>query len=148
MRAVYLLSVFLHVIAAMTWIGGMVIFVAAVMPVLRQSKVEGLGGMFLPEFGRRFGQLSWTCFAILVPTGAINLWMRGVRPGDVVRPEWRETAFGQVVVIKLTLVALAVLLSLLHQQSAARPHARWLGRSLLVVGMAIVLAAVMLVRSL
>ena len=31
MRGLYLVSVWLHILAAMTWVGGMVIFVAAVM---------------------------------------------------------------------------------------------------------------------
>ena len=37
MRGVYLASVCLHVLAAMTWVGGMVIFVAAVMPYFRNQ---------------------------------------------------------------------------------------------------------------
>jgi uncharacterized membrane protein len=32
MRGIYLVSVWLHILAAMTWMGGMVLFVAAVMP--------------------------------------------------------------------------------------------------------------------
>ena len=40
MRVVYLASVWLHIVAAMTWIGGMVVFVAAVMPYFRQRPEE------------------------------------------------------------------------------------------------------------
>ena len=147
MRAFYLISVFLHVIAAMTWIGGMVILVVAVMPLLRQSQHKGIRRVFLPEFGRRFGRVSWVCLAILAPTGVINLWMRGVRPGDFFSPEWRSTGFGQLVLAKLSLVLLAVLFSALHQRAAASRHARWFGRSLLVIGVTIVAVAVLLVRA-
>ena len=147
MRAFYLTSVFLHIIAAMTWIGGMVIFVTAVMPAIRRGQGEGLRQVFLPEFGHRFRQVSWICLAVLVLTGVVNLWMRGVRPGDFLRPEWRSTPFGQLVLAKLSLVVIAVLFSVLHERGSASRHARWLGRSLLLVGVAIVAVAVLLVRA-
>ena len=92
--------------------------------------------------------MSWTCFAILAATGTFNLWARGVRLADFVRPEWHATAFGQIVMLKLTLVAAAVLLTILHERTAAAAWARWAGRALLLIGVAIVAAAVLLVRTL
>ena len=147
MRGVYLASVWLHVLAAMTWIGGMVVFVAAVMPYFRRQPAT-LKTEFLEWFGRRFRMVSWTCFAILVITGTFNLWARGVRLADLARPEWHATAFGQIVVLKLTLVAAAVLLTILHERTAAAAWTRWVGRGLLLAGVAIVAAAVVLVRTL
>ena len=147
MREVYLASVWLHVLAAMTWIGGMVVFVAAVMPYFRRQP-EAVKTAFLEWFGRRFRIVSWTCFVILAVTGTFNLWARGVRFADFVRPEWHATAFGQIVMLKLTLVAAAVLLTILHERTAAAAWARWAGRGLLLAGVAIVAAAVVLVRTL
>ena len=147
MRGVYLASVWLHVLAAMTWIGGMVVFVAAVMPYFRRQP-EAVKTAFLEWFGSRFRIVSWTCFVILAVTGTFNLWARGVRLADFVRPEWHATAFGQVVMLKLTLVAAAVLLTILHERTAAAAWARWAGRGLLLAGVAIVAAAVVLVRTL
>lgn len=147
MRGVYLASVWLHVLAAMAWIGGMVVFVAAVMPYFRRQP-EAVKTAFLEWFGRRFRTVSWTCFTILAVTGTFNLWARGVRLADFVRPEWHATAFGQVVMLKLTLVAAAVLLTILHERTAAAAWARWAGRGLLLAGVAIVAAAVVLVRTL
>jgi uncharacterized membrane protein len=146
MRGVYLASVSLHVLAAMTWVGGMVIFVAAVMPYFRHQD-DQTREAFLQWFGPRFRALSWTCFAVLAVTGFFNLWMRGVRPEDFLRAEWRGTSFGHLVLVKLALVALAVATTALHERPASRAHARWLGRSLLVLGLAIVAVAVMLVRA-
>lgn len=146
MRGVYLASVWLHVLAAMTWIGGMVVFVAAVMPYFRRQPTT-LKTEFLEWFGRRFRVVSWTCFALLVVTGTFNLWARGVRLADFARPEWHATAFGQIVLLKLTLVAVAVLFTIFHERTANAAWARWVGRGLLLVGLAIVGAAVMLVRT-
>jgi putative copper export protein len=146
MRAVYLASVCLHILAAATWIGGMVVFAAALMPYLRNQD-EQVRRAFVHAFGHRFQAISWTCFAILAVTGVFNLWARGVRPGDLLRPEWRATPFGQLVLVKVALVTLAVTLTALHERTAARTSARWLGRGLLVVGLVIVAVAVMLVRT-
>ena len=146
MRGLYLASVCLHVLAAMTWVGGMVIFVAAVMPYFRNQDDKAREA-FLQWFGARFRTLSWSCFAILAVTGFFNLWMRGVRIEDFLRAEWRGTAFGHLVLVKLALVVLAVAIAALHERPATRRQARWLGRSLLLFGLAIVAVAVMLVRA-
>jgi uncharacterized membrane protein len=147
MRGAYLASVWLHVLAAMTWIGGMVVFVVVVMPYFRRQP-EAVKTAFLSWFGPRFRAVSWTCFAILASTGTFNLWARGVRVADFMRPEWHATPFGQLVLLKLTLVGVAVLLTIVHDRTASAASARLMGRSLLLVGLAIVAAAVMLVRTL
>lgn len=146
MRGLYLASVWLHILAAMTWMGGMVIFVAAVMPYLRQ-RPEDERARFLDWFGARFRAVSWWCFGILIASGTFNLWSRGVRFGDVLRPEWRATTFGSLALIKLTLVAIAIAVSVAHERITAKSWARWMGRALLLIGLAIVGVAVLLVRA-
>ena len=147
MRGLYLVSVWLHILAAMTWAGGMVIFVAAVMPLLRRQD-PAVRAASIAWFGRRFRAVSWLCFGVLAVTGLLNLWVRGVRLDDVWRPEWRATTFGQLILAKLALVALAAAISVAHERLATPGLARWFGRSLLILGLAIVGLAVMLVRAL
>jgi len=147
MRGVYLASVWLHILAAMTWVGGMLVFVSAVMPYFRRQP-EAARAAFLEWFGPRFRTVSWICFAILAVTGTFNLWARGVRLDDFLRPEWRSTAFGHLVIVKLGLVVLAIAVSVAHELTATRRHARLMGRALLVIGVAVVAAAVMMVRAL
>lgn len=147
MRGIYLVSVWLHILAAMTWMGGMVVFVAAVMPYFR-ARPEDERARFLEWFGARFRIVSWWCFGILIATGSFNLWARGVRFDDLFRAEWHTTTFGRLAVIKLTLVAMAIAISAAHERITAKHWARWMGRSLLLVGCAIVAVAVMLVRAL
>lgn len=146
MRGVYLASVWLHIIAAMTWVGGMVAFVALVMPYFRRQP-EATKEHFLNWFGPRFESVSWICLAVLVTTGTFNLWARGVQPFDFLRPEWRATAFAQLLMLKLGLVAVAIVITCVHGRTATRGQARWLGRALLVAGLAIAALAVMLVRA-
>lgn len=146
-RGIYLASVWVHILAAMTWAGGMVAFVALVMPYFRRQP-EATREDFLKWFGPRFETVSWICLAVLVATGTFNLWARGVQPSDFLRPEWRATAFARLLMLKLGLVALAVVITAVHGRTATHGQARWLGRALLIVGLAIILAAVMLVRAL
>ena len=146
MRGVYLASVCLHVLAAATWIGGMVVFVTALMPYFRNQD-ERVRAAFVDAFGRRFRVITWVCFGVLAVTGTFNLWARGVLPGDLLRPEWRATSFGQLLLAKLAVVTIAVTLTALHERTASRQFARWLGRGLLLVGVVIVVVAVMLVRA-
>ena len=146
MRGIYLVSVWLHILAAMTWMGGMVLFVAAVMPYFR-GRPDDERTRFLDWFGARFRILSAWCFATLLATGSFNLSMRGVRLGDLIRAEWHATPFGRLAMIKLTLVAIAIIVSAAHERIGSRRAARWMGRSLLLLGLAIVAIAVLLVRA-
>lgn len=145
MRWLYLTSVCLHIFAGMTWIGGMVFFVVAVMPWARRLDEQNRRA-FLGAFGRRFRAVAWTCYGVLALTGLFNLWIRGVRPSDILQSDWRSSLFGQVVIVKLVLFLLAVLVTTLHEHVVARWQARWLGRLSLALGVAIVVVAVILVR--
>ena len=147
MRGIYLASVWLHILAAMTWTGSMVAFVVLVMPYFRRQP-ERERADFLAWFGPRFERVSLICLAILVATGTFNLWVRGVHPSDFMRPEWRATSFGQILQWKLALVAIVTVLSVTHARMESRAQARWFGRALLVFGLAIVALAVNLVRAL
>jgi uncharacterized membrane protein len=146
MRGLYLASVWLHVLAAMTWIGGMVVFVVAVMPYFR-VRPGAEKSAFLDWFGPRFRATAWVCFAVLAVTGTFNLWARGVRINDLVRSEWWSTGFGRAFGVKLLLVLIAMAITVSHERTTPA-RARLLGRALVVVGVAIVGAAIALVRAL
>lgn len=113
MYGLYLVSVWLHILAAATWIGGMLFVVVVVVPWLRRGD-RAQAATFLRETGVRFRNLGWVCFAILVATGTFNLWIRGVRPGDFLRPEWRASGFGRAVALKLLSFAAVLAVSAVH----------------------------------
>lgn len=144
MRGLYLASVWLHILAAMTWMGGMVLFVAGVMPYFRH-RPEAEKAAFLESFAPRWRAVSQTAFGVLVVTGAFNLWARGVNVSDLFRASWWTTPFAHALGGKLALVLIAAVLTVSHERMTAA-RARWAGRLLLLVGLAIVAMAVMMIR--
>jgi putative copper export protein len=58
---------FLHVLAATIWVGGQ-LTLAALVPVLRR-----LGAEIPRAAARRFNQVAWPAFAVLIITGAWNI---------------------------------------------------------------------------
>lgn len=112
MRAFYFLSVWLHILAATIWIGGMYFLILVVVPWLRSGAREP--GVFLRETAGRFRTVAWICFATLFVTGTFNLWIRGVRPGDFASAEWLASAFGSAVAVKVAVFVAVLLLSARH----------------------------------
>jgi len=166
MYGLYLVSVWLHVLAATTWVGGMFFLVLVVVPWLRRGD-RASAAVCLGETGARFRVVGWACFAVVLVTGSFNLWMRGVRLGDFVRPEWLASPFGSVVLVKLGVFALVLAASAVHDfvvgpratallvWESTSPRARrlrrsasLLGRATLVLALLLVGAGVVLVRGL
>lgn len=113
MRTLYLISVWLHILAATAWVGGIIFLVLVLVPWLRRGP-RARAAELLRETGLRFRSVGWACFAVLVVTGSFNLWMRGVRPTDFVNPEWLASPFGRAVIYKLGAFALVLTISVVH----------------------------------
>ena len=113
MGVLYLFSVWLHILAATTWLGGMLFLVLVIVPALRRGD-RTTAAALMRDSGRRFRTVGWTCFGLLVCTGAANLWFRGVRFSHLFDPAWRATSFGGVLWAKLVVFALVLLLSAVH----------------------------------
>jgi len=164
MFAVYLLSVWLHILAAVTCIGGMFFLALVVVPWLRRG-ARAQAATVLRETGARFRAVGWTCFAVLLATGLFNLWFRGVHAADFARADWRASPFGRAVTVKLSAFALVVAISAVHDFAigpraaaavesdpnapAAERLRRWasrLGRANALLALVLVGAAVVIVR--
>jgi len=113
MQALYVVSVWLHILAAVTWIGGMFFLVLVVVPWLRKGD-RAKAAAFLRETGVRFRDVGWTCFAILLVTGTFNLWARGVRLHHLIDPAWITSPFGSAVAWKFGLFIVVVAVSAWH----------------------------------
>jgi uncharacterized membrane protein len=116
MRLLYLVSVWLHIIAATIWIGGLFFIVLVVVPWLRQGgrSHSANTGRFLMETGTRFRFVGWACFCALATTGGFNLWVRGVGPGELTSLAWWTTPFGTAVGLKLLAFSLVLVASFAH----------------------------------
>jgi copper resistance protein D len=64
---------FLHVAAAITWIGGMLFIALVVVPVTRGLEDVALRRRLVQATGRRFRVVGWLALGVLVATGLVNL---------------------------------------------------------------------------
>lgn len=95
---------FLHVLAATIWVGGQ-LTLAALVPVLRRFGAE------VPRAAaRRFNQVAWAAFAVLVITGVWNIvTVRGEISHDA---SYRVT-----LIIKLIVVGVSGITAALHARA-------------------------------
>ncbi len=113
MHALYLLSVWLHILAAIVWIGGMAFLVLVVVPYLRKGD-RAKAAALMRDTGSRFRDIGWICFAIVLVTGTFNLWMRGVRVGSFADPAWLRSQLGHAVSLKLAVFTVVLVMSAVH----------------------------------
>lgn len=99
---------FLHVLAATIWVGGQ-LTLAALVPVLR-----GFDRDVPRAAARRFNQVAWVAFAVLIVTGVWN--MVAVRDDD-------HGAYETTLTVKLAVVAVSGVAAALH---ASARTAVWL----------------------
>jgi putative copper export protein len=96
------IRLFLHVLAATVWVGGQ-LTLAAVVPVLRR-----LGADVPRAAARRFNQVAWPAFAVLVATGSWNVF--AVRAH--VHGSYQIT-----LIVKLAVVAVSGVTAALHARA-------------------------------
>jgi copper resistance protein D len=140
-----LLLRWVHVLAAITWIGGMLFVALVLVPVTRRED-PALRTRLFHAVGVRFRTVGWIAVGLLVATGLGNLWLR---PYLWASPRLRW---------KLGLVALALILAILHDfvlgprsgapgaDPSVRISASWLARINVLVVLVIVLLGLSLVR--
>jgi putative copper export protein len=165
MRTVYLVSVYLHIVAAASWIGGMTFFVFVVVPVLRKPGGRENAMLLVHALGTRFRALGWTALVTLVVTGVVNLTCRGYGAADF----WNGNVFagewGARLLHKLGLVVVILITSAVHDfwigpkatrvareapdspdRERYRKLASWFGRGNFVLALAVLALAIQLVR--
>lgn len=162
----YALSVWIHVLAAAVWVGSMMFFAVAVVPVVRRQEVRNAVPSLVRLIGARFRALGWVSLGTLVVTGTVNLHYRGIGWALASDPAFWSTAFGRALAWKLALVAVVVIMTAAHDALAGRRAldalerapdsdaarrvrrvASWLGRGVMLVSLAILFFAVALVRN-
>jgi putative copper export protein len=123
------IRLFLHVLAAIVWVGGQ-IALAALVPVARRTG----GAETTRALARRFQVVAWPAFALLVGTGIWNLF--AVHAGD------QSTKYLTTLFVKLLLVGVSGAGALAHTMLARRRPA--LGGALAGVALLAALAATFL----
>jgi putative copper export protein len=102
------IRLFLHVLAATIWVGGQ-ITLAALVPVLRR-----LGAEIPRAAARRFNQVAWPAFAVLVITG---IWNIAAVHAQV------HGSYETTLVVKLIVVVISGVTAALHARAR---NPRWI----------------------
>ncbi len=165
MHALYLASVWLHIMAAVAWVGGTLFLVLVLVPAIRQEEFRRIGSALIRFTGLRFRWVGWVCFAIFIITGSVNLAARGIGFAELMEAPFWQGSFGRTLALKLALVAAILGISALHDfRLGPRAAAAWeadpssaetlrlrrtavqLGRWNLLLALAVILLGIMLVR--
>jgi len=155
------LLVWLHVLAAVSWIGGTIFLSVVLVPVVRREPFASQRAMLIRTTALRFRVVVWGAIATLLLTGPLLLHQRGIPVADPAK-------WPMVLCIKLGLVAILLLFTVTHDliigprvgrilQIPMESRTRldhtlviwspWIARSSLLLTLAVLLAAVVLVRT-
>jgi len=159
----YLICVWLHILAVTVWLGGTLFLVLVLVPLMRRPGLQNQAATLIHEVGLRFRRVGWICLIVIVSTGVGNLYFRGYRFSSLSDGAIWLGVLG----LKLLVVILIVLVSLVHdfwagprasalmETRPAAPETRrsrrlasWMGRLNLLLGLAAVALGVILVRGL
>jgi len=161
--SLYHLNVTVHLLAALFWLGGMFFLAVVGAPVLRRVEPAELRAELFRRIGETYRFAGWIAIAVLVVTGALNLYFRGVLDLAVLGSgAFWATRYGHALAWKLGAVASMIVVSALHdfvlgprasRVRAGTPEAlrlrRWaalLARANAIIGIILVMAAVRLAR--
>jgi putative copper export protein len=104
---------FLHVLAATIWVGGQLVL-AALVPVLRRFGSEAVGAV-----ARRFNQVAWVAFGVLVLTG---IWNVAAASSTVSH----TASYRTTLIVKLVVVVVSGVTAALHiRAGTVRARAIW-----------------------
>ncbi|MFB6279943.1 MAG: DUF4149 domain-containing protein [Salinibacter sp.] len=164
-HTLHLVSVWLHILAATVWIGGMAALGLLLVPLLRRERFQEVARPLLYASALRFRWIGWGALGVLVVTGLANVRGQGIPWSAWTDPGFWGTAWGAALGWKLVLVVLTLVISAVHdfhfgpkairlmQEAPESPEAErmrwwssWLGRGTLLLSLAILWFAVLLPR--
>ncbi len=150
-----------HLLAAVSWIGGMLFLSVVLVPTLKREMSASQRAVLFRTVALRFRAVVWVAIAILLSTGPALVSYRGI---PVVDP----SGWPRVLAVKLGLVTILLLLTLTHdfiigprvgRIAQLPPESRtrfdqalvlwspWVARLPLLLALAVLFAAVLLVRT-
>jgi uncharacterized membrane protein len=161
----YQLSVFIHILAAIFWIGGMLFTAAVLVPASRDKLLRNKKGAFFTLIGKKFSRISWILFVVLIITGITNLLARGYTVSSLMTAGFWNSYLGRMLFVKLHLFGAVLIISGVHdfyagpkaaQLMDAQPKSAktkrmrklssWLGRINLLLGLGILYYSLRLLR--
>ena len=159
----YWVNITVHVFAALLWLGGMFFLAVVGAPVLRRVDDPRVRRDLFAALGSQFRLVGWASIVVLLVTGTLNLWFRGLLTWDVLGsgPFW-ASRYGVALGWKLASVGVMLAVQGFHdfylgpassRSDPGSPRAlrlrRWAALSARInaaVGVILVIAAVRLAR--
>jgi copper resistance protein D len=156
-----LLVIWLHILAAVAWIGGMMFLSFVLVPLVRKRSGTPEFMSIFRSAAQRFRIVVWLAIVTLLGTGPMLLHGRGISTIDMTQwPPILLVKAGLVVVLLLVTIVHDLLLGPLASRSSTMPActqtawgqvllrtSRWVPRLALAVALGVLLVAVVLVRS-
>lgn len=161
--SLYFINVTVHVFAALFWLGGMFFLAVVGAPVLRSVEPPELRALLFRRLGEQFRTAGWIAIVVLLVTGTLNLYFRGMLTLDVLASaDYWNSRYGRSLAWKLGAVTAMLIVQAIHDFSvgpaaarltpgtpealATRRRAALLARLSAVLGIIVVIAAVRLAR--
>jgi len=145
-------TLFLHLLAALFWVGGMLFLVLIIGPFLMTLDPKDRSRVY--QFvGQKYRKFGWIAILILLITGPMNLYFLGIPFSSLTDTTFLASSYGRTLLVKVLLIATLVISSLVHDfyiGPKARSNrrfstlARTLGRMNLLLALFIALFAVFL----
>ncbi len=110
---IYRISVIIHVLSAVVWVGG-VLFMGMVAVPAAKKLDDSLRRKLLDDLGRRFRPIGWSALGLLVATGIYLMWHWGARVETVIDLSFFEHDHTRNLGYKLVLVVAMLVVSGLH----------------------------------
>jgi len=155
MSYAYLISVFIHIICAAVWIGGMLFLPLVLLPSIKNHPDRIT---LLYKTGVKFRLVGWICLLILAFTGVLNLYFRGV---PLTWNFLTHSNYGHLLDIKVLLFTIMLIIGGIHDfyignksidemkntsNGNFRKLAQWSGRLNLLLALAIAFIGIVLSR--
>lgn len=97
------ISSFIHILAGVTWVGGIIYMVLVLLPSLRALEPAS-AGVLMGGLSRRFTKVAWTSIILLILTGVIR-----IEPGALFD---FSSQYGTFLTIKLGSALIMILIAL------------------------------------
>jgi copper resistance protein D len=160
----FLVSMWIHLLAAITWIGGLSFIAMVLVPTLRRPELRPQAVVLLRVSGTKFMRIAYASLVTLVVTGGTNLLLKGGGSLQGAEALFSGT-YGTLLETKITLVVIVIALALYHDfvvgpaatrameaspeggaALALRRRASWIGRINTLLSVVIMTLALLLVR--
>jgi putative copper resistance protein D len=160
----FVVSMWLHLLAAIVWIGGLAFISMVLVPTLRAPGLRPHAVVLLRTAGKKFQRVAYASVVTLVVTGMLNLYFKAGGSTAAVTA-LLPTPYGRLLIAKVLLVIAIVALSLYHDFAVGpaaarameadpagaaalslRKRASWLGRVNILLSLVVMTLALLLVR--